>query len=352
MSITISEYGVLKDGSIVTKAVIKNKNEMEVSFISFGAAITNLCIKNGRNEKLDVVLGYDALDDYVNGNDAFGAIVGRYANRIKNAQLTLDGRSISVTANNRKHSLHSGPSNFVKHNFETVVLGENSIRFISISPDQEEGFPGFVTLVVDYTLTDDNQLILAYTATTDQVTPINITNHAFFNLNGHQSGDAMNHKLMVDSDSITVNDSDSVPTGEFAKVEGTPFDFRELTPISLRINDDNDQILYGYGYDQNFILNHTKPFRPGSKLMFAAQLVGEVSGVIMNTYTTQPGLQLYTANHLKNDSIGKHNRLYGRRHGVCLETQHFPASPSFSHFPNTILRPGEVYEETTIYEFK
>jgi aldose 1-epimerase len=348
----MSDYGVLKDGSSVKKVVLANQQGMVVSLISFGAAITHLWVKNKHGELIDVVLGYDELDDYVNGNDAFGAVVGRHANRIKDAQFTIDGETYLVTANNGKHSLHSGPSNFVKHNFDTILLGDNTVRFISTSFDQEEGFPGNVTLTVEVTLTDDNQLILDYHATTDHATPINITNHAFFNLNGHQSGDAMNHRLMIDSDWMTLNDGDSVPTGESVKLDGTPFDFRKLTPIKAHINDNHDQIRYGSGYDHNFVLNQAKAFHAGSKLTFAAQLVGDVTGLIMNTYTTQPGLQLYTANHLKNDTPGKNKCRYGWRHGVCLETQHFPASPSYSHFPNVILRPGEVYQETTIYEFK
>jgi len=351
MTILVNEYGRLSNGESVSEVVLSNTQGLEVRIISLGVAITHLLMKRKHKETLDVVLGYDNLDRYLEENDAFGAVVGRHANRIKNARLLIDGKAIKVTANNGKHSLHSGPSNMVKSNFSYQILNEQTVRFVGVSQDGEEGFPGNVELTVELTLTDHNQLVLHYTAKTDKATPINITNHAFFNLNGHNSGTAMDHSLMIDSDKITLNDEDSVPTGEFLWVNKTPFDFKTITPISSHLEDPDDQLRYGMGYDQNFVLNQSTPFKTDSKIFFAAKLVGNQSGLIMNTYTTQPGLQLYTANHLKPNTQGKENAIYGPRHGVCLETQHFPASPSYPHFPEVILRPGVLMDETTIYEF-
>lgn len=351
MTILVNEYGKLSNGVTVSEVVLCNIQGMEVRVITLGVAITHLKMKRKNKKTLDVVLGYDSLGRYLEENDAFGAVVGRHANRIKNASFIIDEKTIKVTANNGKHSLHSGPSNLVKRNFSYQILNEQTVRFVGVSPDGEEGFPGNVELTVELTLTDLNQLVLHYTAKTDKATPINITNHAFFNLNGHDSGSAMDHSLMIDSDKVTLNDEDSVPTGEFLWVNKTPFDFKTITPISTHLTDPDDQLRYGMGYDQNFVLNQSTSFKTDSKLFFAAKLVGDQSGIIMNTYTTQPGLQLYTANHLKRDTLGKENANYGPRHGVCLETQHFPASPSYPHFPDVILSPGALMDETTIYEF-
>ncbi|HVI43025.1 MAG TPA: aldose epimerase family protein [Anaerovoracaceae bacterium] len=348
MSIKVQEYGILSNGEIVSRIVIKNSKGMEARIITYGAAISHLFVRDKNKLLVDVVLGYDRLEDYERENNAFGAVVGRHANRIKNAALIIDGAEYALTANNGKNSLHSGPSSLIRKNFSYRIIDENTVNLFALSPDGEEGFPGNLKLEVTYTLNDEDRFIINYHAETDKPTVINITNHSYFNLNGHDSGCAMGHFLMINSDTITENDETSVPTGRYLSVADTPFDFTSEKIIGERIGEDHDQLVYGNGYDHNYMLK--KQMRTAAP-EFAARLTGDKTGIIMNTFTTQPGLQLYAANHLKEGSPGKNNAQYGRRHGICLETQHFPGTPSNPHFPSVILRPGEEFSQTTIYEF-
>lgn len=348
MTMNVREYGILSSGEKVSQITIKNSRGMEARMITYGAAITHLFAADKNSQPVDVVLGYESLEHYELGKSSFGAVVGRHANRIKNAFLKIDQMEYTLTANNGGNSLHSGPSNFVRKNFDYEIINDSTVKLTGVSPDGEEGFPGNLNLEVTYTLSDENRLIIRYQAVTDKATVINITNHAYFNLNGHQSGTAMEHRLFIDSDTITENDETSVPTGQFLTVAGTPFDFTKERSMGERIEENHQQLAYGKGYDHNYVLNKRK----GSlEPELAARLTGDKTGIIMNTYTTQPGIQLYTANHLTGEIPGKDHAEYGRRMGVCLETQHFPGTPSNPHFPDVILRPGEVFDETTIYEF-
>ncbi|MBK5246380.1 MAG: galactose mutarotase [Peptostreptococcaceae bacterium] len=348
MSINVLEYGILSNGEKVSQVAIKNSKGMEARIITYGAAITHLFAMDRNELPVDVVLGYDRLGDYEQGNSAFGAVVGRHANRIKNGYLKIDQSEYALTANNGKNSLHSGPSNFIGKNFEHKIIDESTVKLYGFSPDGEEGFPGNLKLEVTYTLSDENRLIIKYNAVIDKPTAINITNHSFFNLNGHDSGSAMEHLLTIDSDTITENDETLVPTGKYLSVEGTPFDFTSEKTLGEKIDDNHYQMVYGNGYDQNYVLKKRKSSQEPE---LAVRLTGDKTGIVMNTYTTQPGLQLYTANHLNKEIHGKENIQYGRRYGICLETQHFPGTPSNPHFPSVIIRPGEEFNQTTIYEF-
>lgn len=351
MPVKIKKFGILKNGEEVSQIILTNKSRMEVRLISLGAAITHLFVNSKNDVSVDVVLGYERLEDYEEGNNAFGAVVGRHANRLKDARVLIYGIEYHLTANDKNNSLHSGPNNLIKKNFSYSIINAQTVRFVGVSPDMEEGFPGRFTLGVEYTLNDENQLIIKYDAVTDKATPVNITNHAFFNLNGHDSGTSMGHLLMINSFKITENDKSSIPTGNFIDISGTPFDFRTMRVIGDRVNAKNAQLKYGWGYDQNYVLDKNNDEIRIADAVIAAQLIGEKSGIIMNTYTTQPGLQLYSANHLTSEIRGKENAIYDSRYGICLETQHFPAAPSNPHFPNVILYPGEVFRQTTIYEF-
>ena len=342
----VLKYGNLLNGETVSQIIMKNSKGTEVRIITYGAAVTHLFVNDKRKKIVDVVLGYDHLEDYVHGSGALGAVVGRHANRIKNASFIADGTEYKITANEGKNSLHSGPSGLIRTNFEHQIIDEHTIKLHALSPDGQEGFPGNLNLDVTYTLDDDNRLIINYKASTDKSTVVNITNHSYFNLNGHESGSAMYHRLMIQSDAITENDKESIPTGNYIPVAGTPFDFTSERVIGERIEDRHEQIVYGSGYDHNFVLKKQSQ-TPG----LAAKLTGEKTGITMNTYTTQPGVQFYTANHLNEKMLGKNNTHYHKRDGVCLETQHFPGAPSNPHFPSVILKPGEEYNQTTIYEF-
>lgn len=351
MTVKIEQFGILKNHEEVSQIILTNKFGMEVRLISFGAAISHLFVKSKDNVLIDVALGYERLEDYEEGTDALGAVVGRHANRLKDAQVIIDNISYNLTANDGTNSLHSGPNNLIKKNFAYSIIDAQTVRFVGVSPNMEEGFPGKFTLGVEYTLNDENQLIIKFDAITDRSTPVNITNHTFFNLNGHDSGTSMGHHLIINSNMVTENDKTSIPTGNFIDVSGTPFDFKKMRVIGERIDVEDTQLVYGQGYDQNYVLNKNESLKCIGDSVIAAQLIGDKTGIIMNTYTTQPGLQLYSANHLTNRIRGKGNAIYNRRYGICLETQHFPAAPSNHHFPNVILRPGEVFRQTTIYEF-
>ena len=348
MSIKTLEYGKLPNGESVSQIVITSSSGMEARIITYGAAISHLFVRDKNNQPVDVVLGYECLEDYIRGNSSFGAVVGRHANRIKNAAIAIDGIDYSITANEGKNSLHSGPSNFVRKNFEYQIADEKSVIFYSVSPHGEEGFPGNLKLEVIYTLEDDNRLIVHYRAETDKATIANITNHSYFNLNGHDSGSVMGHLLMINGEAITETDQASIPNGNYLPVAGTPFDFTSEKAIGERIEEQHEQLIYGSGYDHNYVLKKQTNL---SEPELAARLKGDKTGIVMNTYTTQPGMQFYTANYLNEGIPGKNGTAYGRREGICLETQHFPASPSNPHFPSVILRPGEEYRQTAIFEF-
>jgi aldose 1-epimerase len=341
-------FGQLDDGRSVDAITLSNSNGMYVRVLTYGAIVQALVAPDRDGKLDDVVLGYTSLGDYVRDTRYFGCIVGRYANRIGNASFTLDGRTFELAANEGPNQLHGGPQGFNRavwtaEPFEDDAVG---VRMGLTSPDGESGFPGTLDVTATYTLTDDNALIVDFSATTDQPTPLNLTQHSYFNLAGHDRGDVLGHQLTIAASRFTPVDETLIPTGELRDVTETPFDFRHNTAIGARIADDDEQLRIGNGYDHNFVLD-----RLNDSAFLAARLCEPLSGRVLEVLTTEPGLQLYTGNGLDDRAIGKEWRIYGKHAGIALETQHFPDSPNKPNFPSTILRPGTEYRSQTIFRF-
>jgi aldose 1-epimerase len=315
-----------------------------VHAITYGGIITEVRVPDRDGRLGDVVLGFDRLDGYLREHPYFGAIVGRYANRIGNARFTLAGRTYTLAANNGRNHLHGGIRGFDKAIWHAEAAGRNGVIFSLVSADGEEGYPGRLAVRVTYTLTEKNELIVDYHATTDKATPVNLTQHSYFNLAGR--GDILEHELMIDADRYTPVDSTLIPTGELASVDGTPLDFRKPTRIGARIDGTHPQLQPGRGYDHNWVLNRT-----GGQLQLAARVTEPSSGRVLEVSTTEPGVQFYSGNFLDGTLKGKSGQVYGRRAGLCLETQHFPDSPNRPEFPSTILEPGREYRTQTVFRF-
>lgn len=338
----IKKWGVV-DGREVWQYTLSNKSGMTVKILNYGGTITDIITPDKNGIKGNVALGFDVLEGYLQkGNPFFGCLVGRYANRISNAQFVLDGKTYSLAANDNGNSIHGGIKGFDKKVWDAVLLSsDNALRLTYLSPDGEEGFPGNLEVTVVYTLSENNELIINYTAKTDAPTPVNLTNHAYFNLSAGEEDNILNHELMLRAMYYTVNNNKVIPTGDMAPVRGTPYDFNSSKKIG------RDIAQTGSGYDNNFVLGNTDAvLKPFSVLYHAA------SGRMMETATTQPGVQLYTANFLGGNLQHTHNNIkYGKHGGVCLETQHYPDSPNQPAFPSTILRPGENFHQATVYKF-
>ena len=349
---TRARFGAMPDGTPVEVFTLTNANGLELRAINYGAIIASLKVPDKNGQFADIVNGHDSLDGYLTKSRFFGAVVGRYGNRIAKGKFTLDGTEYNLAVNNGPNHLHGGVKGFDKVVWEVakdaVRTGymEAGVTFTRLSPDGEEGYPGNLKTSVTYVLTDENELLVAYAATTDKPTPINLTQHSYFNLAGHQTKDILDHRLMVNADRYTPVDDTQIPTGSRPPVAGTPFDFRTPTRIGARIADDHEQLKIGAGYDHNFVLN-----RQGTGLVLAARLEDPGSGRTMEVLTTEPGLQVATANRLDGAIVGKGGATYGRHSAVCLETQHFPDSPNQPAFPSTILRPGEHFESRTVFKF-
>jgi len=342
-------FGKTPDGQPVDLYVLTNKNGMETSITNFGGAIVSLKVPDRSGKLADIVLGYDNAEGYVKDTSFFGALVGRYGNRIGHAQFVLDGKTYTLAKNNGENSLHGGIKGFNKAlwNAKTVsAKGGQSLELSYLSKDGEEGFPGNLKVTVVYTLTDENALRIQYTATTDKKTVVNLTNHAYFNLAGQGSGDILGHLLMINADKFTPVDAGLIPTGELQDVTGTPFDFRKSTAIGARIDQADEQIKRGGGYDHNFVLR-----TPTDHASLAARVVEPTSGRVMEVWTTEPGIQFYTGNFLDGKTVGKGGATYPKRNAFCLETQHFPDSPNQPKFPSVVLVPGEYYRTETTYKF-
>ena len=338
------------DGKKVDLYTLTNANNVEMKVTNFGGIITSLKVPDKNGNFDDIVLGYNTLAEYVKANPYFGAIIGRYGNRIKKGKFVLDGKEYTLAINNAPNNLHGGPNGFdtVVWDAETKQDSNSvSIIFKYLSKDGEEGFPGNLEAKVTYALTNDNELKIHYIATTDKPTIVNLTNHTYWNLTGEGSGDILSHDLMINADMYTPVDATLIPTGELASVESTPMDFREATAIGSRINDDFEQLKFGKGYDHNWILNKSAE----NEMTLAATVYESTSGRYMEIYTTEPGIQFYSGNFLDGTIVGKSGKNYKFRDGFCLETQHFPDSPNQPNFPSTVLRPGETYETTTIHKF-
>jgi aldose 1-epimerase len=340
-------FGTMPDGKPVEQFTLTNATGIELKAISYGGIITSLRVPDRAGRMDDIVLGFDTLAGYLKNDPFFGAIIGRYGNRIGKGQFTLDGKTYKLATNNGPNHLHGGNKGFDKVLWTAEpIAGSNAIAFTRTSPDGEEGYPGNLRVRVTYTLTDANELIVEYRATTDKPTPVNLTQHSYFNLAGPASGDILAHELMLNADRYTPVDDALIPTGELAPVAGTPFDFRKPTAIGARINADHPQLKAGKGYDHNWILN-----RKGAGLQTAARVTDPKTGRTLEVATTEPGIQFYAGNFLDGTLTGKAGAVYKHRTGFCLETQHFPDSPNQPKFPTTTLRPGREYRTRTVFTF-
>lgn len=341
-----TSFGKTNEGVEVTKYTLKNAGGMEVDILSLGAALRAIRVPDKDGNVRDVILGYDTPADYQNIRGYLGLVIGRNGNRIKAAQVTIDGVTYQLEANNNENNLHSGKDGFHSVVWEEAEADDTHVVFTHTSPDGAQGFPGEMKVTMTYTLTDAGEVVLNYRATTDKKTVANFTNHAYFNLNGHDSGSMEDQELQIFASHYTpVVDSKAIPTGEIAPVDGTPMDFREPTAIGARIRDDFEQLTFVSGYDHNYALDSSD-----GSLALAARARSEKSGIKMEVYTTCPGVQFYAGNFVGGQT-GKDGVSYDNRQGFCLETQYFPNSVNEKNFAQPFLAPGETYESTTKYCF-
>lgn len=347
VSVTQLPFGILPDGQDVSVFTLTNRQGMQVKVLDFGAIISEIHVPDRDGRFADVVLGFDRLAPYLHNSAFLGAVIGRFGNRIAEGRFSLDGKEYQLAVNNPPNHLHGGDQGFHQVIWQAAPFTRDDavgITFTRSSPHGEDGYPGKLDVTVVYELDNDNALSLRYHAVTDQATPVNLTNHSYFNLAGH--GDILGHELSINADRYLPVDAGSIPTGELADVSGTPFDLRQSTVIGNSIALPHEQLRIGRGYDHNFVLNQ----QPGHRLNLAATVRDPVSGRVMQVYTQEPGIQFYSGNFLDGSQQGKQGAIRYRG-ALCLETQHFPDSPNQPHFPNTILRPGEVYQTETVYRF-
>ena len=328
---------------------LTNANGMEVCITNFGGRIVSILVPDNQGNMQDVVLGFDKVSDYFpeNNQTDFGAAIGRYANRINQGKITLDGVEYQLPQNNFGHCLHGGPTGWQYQVYECVEADATHVKLLRVSPDGDNNFPGEVKAYVTYTLTEDNKIDIAYEATTTAPTVINMTNHSYFNLTGDPANKSvLEHRLSLNSSSYTPVDDTYMTTGEIAPTEGTPFDFRQVKTVGADIDADDEQIRNGNGYDHNWVLN-----TGGDITKMAASLYCPETGIALFVYTDEPGIQVYSGNFLDGTVTGKKGVVYQQRHGICLETQHYPDSPNKPEWPSVVLRPGETYRSHTIFAF-
>ena len=325
---------------------LQNENGMIVQITNYGAKIVTLIVPDKNGVFTDVVLGYETIGEYIKGQVYFGAICGRYANRIAKGRFIIEGKEYQLPVNNGSNSLHGGTAGFSSQVFDVSDVKKETVTMSYLSRDGEMGYPGNLSLTVKYLLTDKNELQIDYKAVTDKTTHVNIASHPFFNLAGAGRGDVLNHELTIKAETFTPVDETLIPTGEIKPVKGTPMDFTTAHSIGERINEPFEQLTFCRGYDHNWVLSKEK-----GTLGLAATCYEPASGRVMEVLTTQPGLQLYTGNWLNGSDKGKEGKVYGNRSALCLETQHFPDSPNHPDFPSTLLNPGETYKQTCIYRF-
>jgi aldose 1-epimerase len=345
---TRHRFGELADGTTIDAYTLTNAQRMSVRILTYGGIVQRLCVPDRAGQLADVVLGFDELAPYVDRSPYFGAIVGRYANRIACGRFTLDDTTYQLPTNDGPHHLHGGPHGFHHAVWRVAPFIRDDrigLRLSHCSAAGDEGYPGALGTHVVYTLTDANELTIDYEATTDHPTVVNLSHHSYFNLGGHDAGDVLDHELTIDADAFTPTDCTLIPTGAILPVAGTAFDFRRATRIGDRIDTPDEQLRIGKGYDHNWVL------RGGASLSRAARLAEARSGRVMHVYTSEPGLQFYSGNFLDGTLRGKGNHVYARRSGLCLETQHYPDSPNHENFPSVVLRPAETYRSRTVYAF-
>jgi aldose 1-epimerase len=345
--LTQAEFGKMPDGAAIRIYTLTNKNKLQARIADYAGVVVSLNAPDRNGRMADVVLGFDTLPEYLaNPTQYFGAIIGRYGNRIGAARFTLNGVEYKLPKNNGENSLHGGGDGFFKRVWKPRVLPDGGLELSYLSKDGEEGYPGNLSVTVTYRLTDANELKIDYAATTDKDTVVNLTNHSYFNLKGAGSGDILGHNLMLNAERFTPVDKGLIPTGDLLGVAGTPFDFRKLTAIGARIEQNDEQLKIGAGYDHNWVLN-----KSGNALTLAARVEEPSSGRTLEVYTSEPGIQFYSGNFLDGSVKGKGGKVYGHRSAFCLETQHFPDSPNHPAFPSTVLKPGQRYQSTTVYRF-
>lgn len=347
--ITKASFGKTADGESVDIYTLKNRNGMEAKITNYGGIVVSLTAPDRNKKYADVVLGFNDLDSYLKGHPYFGAIIGRYGNRIAKGRFTLNGVEYKLAVNNGENHLHGGIKGFDKVVWTAKPMKTKAGAVLSLtylSKDGEEGYPGNLTVKVDYTLTNRDELRIDYFAQTDKDTVTNLTHHSYFNLAGEGNGDILSHQLMINANQFTPTDAGSIPTGELRNVQGTPFSFLTSTTIGARIDQDDQQLKFGGGYDHNWVVNG----KAGS-LRQAATAYESTSGRVMEVWTTEPGVQFYTGNFLDGTLTGKSGKPYPKRSGFCLETQHYPDSPNKPAFPTTTLKAGKPYRSTTIYRF-
>lgn len=338
-----TSWGKTADGELVDLYTLTNAKGAEARIATYGATVVSLKVPDRSGVLGDVVAGFDRFEDYLTPPPYFGSIIGRYGNRIGKGRFSLNGAEYVLAKNNGENHLHGGVRGFDKHVWTAKRISPQSLELSYLSKDGEEGYPGNLQATVTYTLTDANELRIEYSATTDKDTVVNLTNHSYFNLAGE--GDILAHEVSINADRFTPVDKGLIPTGELRQVAGTPFDFRTAHAIGERIEQKDEQLILGQGYDHNFVLN-----RAGAELEGAAKVIDRKSGRVMEVLTTEPGLQFYTGNFLDGTLKGK-GRTYTRRSAFCMETQHFPDSPNKPSFPSVVLRPGSRYRTTTVYRF-
>lgn len=350
MDSTVSENPFVQtiDGKETNLFILQNNN-IKAAITNYGGRLVSLWVPDKNGKMIDIVAGFDSVQQYVHSTEPyFGATIGRYGNRIAKGKFTIDGKEYTSSINNPPNTLHGGKNGFQSKVFDAVQLGDTALQLTYLSKDMEEGFPGNLDVKVTYTLTGDEALKIDYEATTDKTTVVNLTNHAFWNLNGEGSGTILNHRLWINADNYTPVDSTLIPTGKIETVKGTPFDFTTATTIGKRIDTNaNPQLKNGKGYDHNFVLNKNSE----SGLNHAATVVGDQSGIQMDIYTEEPGLQFYSGNFMQSKNVMKGGKRDDFRTAFALETQHFPDSPNEPSFPSTLLKPGEKYQTETIYKF-
>ncbi|MFI6515563.1 aldose epimerase family protein [Spirillospora sp. NPDC050679] len=352
LTITKEPFGALPDGTAVWRYTLGSGHGMKARILTYGGIVQSLEAPDRRGRPGNVVLGFPKLNGYLSSayrteNPYFGAIIGRYGNRIGGAKFTLDGRTYQVPANDGTNSLHGGTTGFDQRVWKAQAVKARdgaSLRLTYVSPDGEMGYPGTLSTTVTYTVTPKNELRIRYQAATDKPTVLNLTNHAYFNLAGEGSGDVYGHKLKINASRYTPVDSTLIPTGELSPVRGTPLDFTRPRAVGERIRDGHQQMVYGRGYDHNYVLD-------GTGMKTAARVTEPTTGRVMEVRTDQPGLQFYSGNFLTGRLVGTSGTMYRQGDGFCLETQHFPDSPNQPRFPSTTLRPGQTYDSTSVYAF-
>ncbi len=345
MPYSSKDFESMIDGKQTRLFTLENSNGMVVTLTNYGAKIVSVYAPDRNGRFADVLLGFKSIADYQQYGASHGAVVGPFANRISNAGFTIDSVTYNLPVNNGKACLHSGPNSWYRKVWDFAEDG-NSVTFSLTSADSDFGFPGNKTVKTTYSLTDENELKIDYEVTTDKTCPVNITNHSYFNLRGEGNGDILGHVVVINADKSTTVDAEMIPTGEIADIRGTDLDFTSPRPIGEKIDSDHPQLVFGSGFDFNYVINKNP-----DELAFAASAYEPESGRYMECFTTEPGVQLYTGNHLKGTETGKAGVAYAARTGFCLETQHFPDSPNRPEFPSTLLNPGETFKSTTIYKF-